>query len=82
MKFIDLGSGVGQIVLQVAAEVDNVECFGVEKQDYPAIYAKVRALWKQQWRSRLRHVFSFFFMPKLTTNVYMARVCPFVDDGG
>lgn len=40
-RFIDLGSGVGQVVLQVSAEAMCVESFGVEKQDNPAQYAKV-----------------------------------------
>eukprot|EP00050_Salpingoeca_kvevrii_P007610 m.297332 g.297332 ORF g.297332 m.297332 type:complete len:678 (-) comp13591_c0_seq1:341-2374(-) len=38
-KFIDLGSGVGQVVLQVAAEAQCTECWGVEKQETPAKYA-------------------------------------------
>lgn len=40
-KFIDLGSGVGQVSLQVAAEAGCVSSFGVEKQDNPAQYAEV-----------------------------------------
>eukprot|EP00042_Codosiga_hollandica_P020143 m.64141 g.64141 ORF g.64141 m.64141 type:complete len:799 (-) comp49703_c0_seq7:219-2615(-) len=39
-KFIDLGSGVGQVVLQVAAEARCAASFGIEKQDTPASYAK------------------------------------------
>ena len=31
MKFIDLGSGVGQVVLQVAALTDCQLCVGIEK---------------------------------------------------
>ncbi|XP_032243303.2 histone-lysine N-methyltransferase, H3 lysine-79 specific isoform X2 [Nematostella vectensis] len=38
--FIDLGSGVGQVILQVAASGNVKECFGVEKADTPARYAK------------------------------------------
>ena len=36
MKFIDLGSGVGQVVLQVAALVECTLCVGVEKAVIPA----------------------------------------------
>jgi hypothetical protein len=38
--FLDLGSGVGQIVLQVAAKV-GCKCYGVEKADIPAKFARV-----------------------------------------
>eukprot|EP00040_Diaphanoeca_grandis_P031614 m.189509 g.189509 ORF g.189509 m.189509 type:complete len:390 (+) comp32374_c1_seq8:208-1377(+) len=38
-RFIDLGSGVGQVVLQVAAEGMCISSFGVEKQEAPARYA-------------------------------------------
>merc|ERR1719278_383777 len=40
MKFIDLGSGVGQGVLQVAALVECQLCVGVEKAVIPAARAK------------------------------------------
>lgn len=39
--FIDLGSGVGQVVLQVAATVNLAGCIGIEKADVPCVYAKV-----------------------------------------
>ena len=39
-RFIDLGSGVGQVVLQVAAEAQCTDCTGIEKQDNPAEYAR------------------------------------------
>lgn len=38
--FIDLGSGVGQVILQVAASGNVRECYGIEKADIPAQYAK------------------------------------------
>ncbi|KAK3731060.1 hypothetical protein QZH41_019219 [Actinostola sp. cb2023] len=38
--FIDLGSGVGQVILQVAASGNVKECFGIEKADIPAAYAQ------------------------------------------
>ncbi len=39
---IDLGSGVGQVVLQIAASVDVAKVYGIEKEDVPNAYAKVR----------------------------------------
>ena len=41
-KFVDLGSGVGQVVLQVAALTDCSVSFGIEKATTPASYAKGR----------------------------------------
>ena len=38
--FIDLGSGVGQVVLQVAAMTDCSICYGVEIADWPTTYAE------------------------------------------
>ncbi|ESO08606.1 hypothetical protein HELRODRAFT_74931 [Helobdella robusta] len=38
--FIDLGSGVGQVVLQVAAATGCKLCYGIEKADWPAKYSK------------------------------------------
>jgi len=39
--FIDLGSGVGQIVLQMAAATQCKVCWGVEKADVPSSYSNV-----------------------------------------
>ena len=39
--FVDLGSGVGQVVLQVAAATKCRKCIGIEKADVPSIYAQV-----------------------------------------
>ena len=39
--FMDLGSGVGNVVLQVAGSVRCKLCFGVEKAEWPAFYALV-----------------------------------------
>lgn len=39
--FIDLGSGVGQVVLQVAAATPCKICLGVERADVPSRYAEV-----------------------------------------
>lgn len=39
--FVDLGSGVGQVVLQMAAATPCKICFGVEKAEVPSKYAEV-----------------------------------------
>ena len=39
--FIDLGSGVGQVVLQIAASTSAKMCIGIEKADVPSAYAEV-----------------------------------------
>lgn len=39
--FVDLGSGVGQVVLQMAAATPCRVCFGVEKAEVPSKYAEV-----------------------------------------
>lgn len=39
--FVDLGSGVGQVVLHVAAASNCSRCIGIEKADIPATYAEV-----------------------------------------
>ncbi len=42
--FIDLGSGVGQVVLQVAASTPCKMAWGVERAEWPNRYAEVRSL--------------------------------------
>ena len=39
--FIDLGSGVGQVVLQMSASTRCSMCLGVEKAEVPSNYARV-----------------------------------------
>ena len=39
--FIDLGSGVGQVVLQMAGSTRCRLSYGIEKADVPSTYAKV-----------------------------------------
>ena len=39
-NFIDLGSGVGQVVLHVAAATNCSRCIGIEKADIPAGYSQ------------------------------------------
>jgi H3 lysine-79-specific histone-lysine N-methyltransferase len=41
--FVDLGSGVGQVVLQMAAATPCKICFGVERAEVPSKYAEVSA---------------------------------------
>lgn len=38
--FIDLGSGVGQVVLQMAATMPTKSCLGIERADVPSRYAQ------------------------------------------
>lgn len=38
--FVDLGSGVGQVVLQMAASTKAKVCYGIEKADVPSRYAE------------------------------------------
>ena len=37
-------AGVGQVVLQVAAATPCKFCYGIEKADWPALYAEVSRL--------------------------------------
>ena len=54
--FVDLGSGVGQVVLQMAASTHCKVCLGVEKADVPSKYAEVNY-----------HLTSSMFKPKNIT---------------
>lgn len=47
--FIDLGSGVGQVVLQVAAATQCQSCYGVEKAEWPAKYAEDMGAEYEKW---------------------------------
>lgn len=47
--FIDLGSGVGQVVLQVAASTPCRLCLGIEKADTPSAYARSMERYFRQW---------------------------------
>lgn len=38
--FIDLGSGVGQVVLQMAGTLPIKTCYGIERADVPSRYAE------------------------------------------
>lgn len=47
--FIDLGSGVGQVVLQVAASTRAKICYGIEKADVPSRYAETMNALFRTW---------------------------------
>uniref|UniRef100_A0A672IV91 Histone-lysine N-methyltransferase, H3 lysine-79 specific n=1 Tax=Salarias fasciatus TaxID=181472 RepID=A0A672IV91_SALFA len=47
--FVDLGSGVGQVVLQVAAATNCKHYYGVEKADTPATYAETMDKEFKKW---------------------------------
>ncbi|CAH2102696.1 unnamed protein product [Euphydryas editha] len=47
--FVDLGSGVGQVVLQMAAATPCRVCFGVEKAEVPSKYAESMDLHFRMW---------------------------------
>ncbi|XP_054982563.1 histone-lysine N-methyltransferase, H3 lysine-79 specific isoform X2 [Sorex araneus] len=47
--FVDLGSGVGQVVLQVAAATNCRHHYGVEKADIPAKYAETMDREFRKW---------------------------------
>ena len=40
-----IDSGVGHVVLQVAASTPCKSCFGIEKAHWPALYAKVTVVY-------------------------------------
>lgn len=47
--FIDLGSGVGQVVLQMAASTKCQICYGIEKAEVPSNYSKVSGTTVKKW---------------------------------
>ncbi|XP_062888185.1 histone-lysine N-methyltransferase, H3 lysine-79 specific isoform X1 [Mobula hypostoma] len=47
--FVDLGSGVGQVVLQVAAATQCKHYYGVEKAEIPAKYAEAMDIEFRKW---------------------------------
>ncbi|KAJ3639303.1 hypothetical protein Zmor_002668 [Zophobas morio] len=49
--FIDLGSGVGQVVLQMAAATPCKICFGIEKAEVPSRYADAMNRYFRTWMS-------------------------------
>ncbi|XP_021930748.1 histone-lysine N-methyltransferase, H3 lysine-79 specific-like isoform X3 [Zootermopsis nevadensis] len=47
--FVDLGSGVGQVVLQMAAATPCKICFGVERAEVPSKYAESMNVLFRKW---------------------------------
>lgn len=47
--FIDLGSGVGQVVLQMAAATPIKSCIGIERADVPSRYAENMDISFRKW---------------------------------
>lgn len=47
--FIDLGSGVGQVVLQMAATMPTKSCLGIERADVPSMYAQGMDITFKAW---------------------------------
>ncbi|KAK3089639.1 hypothetical protein FSP39_005262 [Pinctada imbricata] len=62
--FIDLGSGVGQVVLQVAAATPCKLCYGIEKADYPAKYAEIMIQEFEKWMKWYGKIYSPFEIKK------------------
>ncbi len=59
-KFVDLGSGVGQVVLQVAALTNCSISLGIEKANTPASYARDLETHFRFWMAFYGKVFSPF----------------------
>ncbi|XP_059099088.1 histone-lysine N-methyltransferase, H3 lysine-79 specific-like [Tigriopus californicus] len=59
-KFVDLGSGVGQVVLQVAALTTCSFSLGIEKANTPARYAKEMETNFRYWMSFYGKIYSPF----------------------
>ncbi|XP_033737590.1 histone-lysine N-methyltransferase, H3 lysine-79 specific-like isoform X2 [Pecten maximus] len=62
--FIDLGSGVGQVVLQVAAATSCKMCYGIEKAEYPAMYAEDMETQFKRWMKWYGKKFSNYQLDK------------------
>ncbi|XP_063681364.1 uncharacterized protein LOC134816452 [Bolinopsis microptera] len=60
--FLDLGSGVGQVVLQVAASNICRICYGIEQAATPCYYAKAMATHFIRWMNFFGKPFSEFKM--------------------
>lgn len=62
--FIDLGSGVGQVVLQVAAATSAKLCIGIEKAQVPSDYAKAMSDAFRFWMQWFGKKFSEYLLFK------------------
>ena len=69
--FIDLGSGVGNAVLQVATET-GCEAWGIEIMDIPAEMAIVNL---REWKARMRLVFIGAAFVKSNFGTYICPPC-------
>lgn len=58
IKFIDLGSGFGSLLLYIAKERPNVECVGVELSPLAWIVSKLRFLLKKNCTMRFQDIFA------------------------
>lgn len=62
--FIDLGSGIGQVVLQVAAASECKLAYGIEKSDVPSEYSKIMEKEFVRWMNWYGKEFSPFKLEK------------------
>ena len=69
-NFVDLGSGVGQVVLQVAALTECKMSLGIEKAATPARYAEDMQKWFKFWMDFYGKIYSKF---KLVTGDFLER---------
>lgn len=84
--FIDLGSGVGHLVLQMAATVDCKKCYGIEIADRPAGYAKKmeeRFKFWMNWHGKVYTDFEIFhgdFFDKKYADIIRSATYIFVNN--
>ncbi|XP_014678570.1 PREDICTED: histone-lysine N-methyltransferase, H3 lysine-79 specific-like [Priapulus caudatus] len=62
--FIDLGSGVGQVVLQVASSTPCKLCYGIEKADVPYLYSVQMDVNFNKWMQWYGKTFSEYKLEK------------------
>lgn len=58
LKFIDLGSGFGSLLLYIAKERPNVTCIGVELSPLAWIVSKVRFLFRKNCSMKFQDIFA------------------------
>lgn len=71
--FIDLGSGVGQVVLQLAASTPCKMAWGIEKAEWPNRYAEVGTLWNYWSPSNLTNCFLEHGLPLQTFDALVGK---------
>lgn len=62
--FLDLGSGIGQCVLQAAASNTFAECAGIEKAETPAEYAVAMEREFEKWMDWFGKIYTRFTLEK------------------